>query len=73
MVDPDIFVWLPEDRESIEQEVRRSVTVVSDRLCGAIADPIIRNAEKKRQLAIITSFYRQKIIPRQVLEPSITK
>ena len=56
MADPDIFVWLPEKRRPTEQEVQRSATVVADRLCGAIADPIIRNAQEKRQLATITSF-----------------
>lgn len=47
MADPDIFVWLPEMREPTEQEVQRSATVVADRLCGAVADPIIRNAQEK--------------------------
>lgn len=56
MADPDIFVWLPEKRRPTEQEVQRSANVVADRLCGAVADPIIRNAQEKRQLAAITSF-----------------
>ena len=43
-------------REPNEQEVQRSATVVADRLCGAIADPIIRNAQEKRQLKAITNF-----------------
>lgn len=60
MADPDIFVWLPEKREPTEQEVQRSATVVADRLCGAVADPIIRNAQEKRQLAAITSFLHDK-------------
>ena len=60
MADPDIFVWLPEKREPTEQEVQRSATVVADRLCGALADPIIRNAQEKRQLAAITSFLHDR-------------
>lgn len=60
MADPDIFVWLSERREPTEQEVQRSATVVADRLCGAIADPIIRNAQEKRQLAAITSFLQDR-------------
>lgn len=60
MADPDIFVWLPENRKPTEQEVQRSATVVADRLCGAAADPIIRNAQEKRQLAVITSFLRNR-------------
>ena len=60
MADPDIFVWLPEMREPTEQEVQRSATVVADRLCGAVADPIIRNAQEKRQLAAITRFLHDR-------------
>ena len=60
MADPDIFVWLPEMREPTEQEVQRSATVVADRLCGAVADPIIRNAQEKRQLAAITHFLQNR-------------
>jgi len=60
MADPDIFVWLPEMREPTEQEVQRSATVVADRLCGAVADPIIRNAQEKRQLAAITRFLQDR-------------
>lgn len=56
MTDPDIFVWLREMRDPTDQEVQRSATVVADRLCGAVADPIIRNAQEKRQLATITRF-----------------
>ena len=59
MADPDIFVWLPEMREPTEQEVQRSATVVADRLCGAVADPI-RNAQEKRQLAAITHFLQNR-------------
>lgn len=60
MADPDIFVWLSERREPTEQEVQRSATVVADRLCGAVADPIIRNAQEKRQLDAITSFLQDR-------------
>lgn len=60
MADPDIFVWLSEMREPTEQEIQRSATVVADRLCGAVADPIIRNAQEKRQLAAITRFLQDR-------------
>lgn len=56
MADPDIFVWLSEGRSPAEEEVQRSATIVADRLCGAVADPIIRNAQERRQLAVITKF-----------------
>lgn len=60
MADPDIFVWLDEKRLPEEAEILRSATIVADRLCGAVADPIIRNAQEKRQLAAITSFLKER-------------
>lgn len=53
MADPDIFVWLQPRRDPTEAEVHRAATIVADRLCGAVANPIIRNAQEKRQLAAI--------------------
>lgn len=48
--DVDIFPWLGEARDPTEQEVYRAATIVADRLCGANADPIVRNAQERRQL-----------------------
>lgn len=64
MVDPDIFVWKERGDQGSREEVYRASTIVADRLCGAIADPIIRNAQEQRQLATIKSWleargYRQ--------------
>lgn len=53
MADPDIFIWLPEHRTPTDAEVYRAATIVADRLCGSVANPIIRNAQEKRQLAAI--------------------
>lgn len=60
MADPDIFTWLSENRNPKEAEILRSSTIVADRLCGAVADPIIRNAQEKRQLAAITDLLESK-------------
>jgi len=51
MADPDIFVWLGRGDAATEAEVLRAAAIVADRLCGAVSDPIIRNAQEKRQLA----------------------
>jgi type II restriction enzyme len=53
MADPDIFVWLGRSTPAVETEIHRAATIVADRLCGAVANPIIRNAQEKRQLASI--------------------
>lgn len=64
MADPDIFVWLNRATPAAETEIHRAATIVADRLCGAVANPIIRNAQEKRQLAAIKAWlearqYRQ--------------
>jgi hypothetical protein len=56
MVDPDIFVWKENNTQPSEQEVYRAATIVADRLCGSVANPIIRNAQEKRQLAAIEAW-----------------
>lgn len=68
MLDIDIFPWLEEKRWPKKEERYRSSTIVADRLCGAIADPIVRNAQEKRQLALIESYltrrrYKRKAHP----------
>lgn len=56
MADPDIFVWKEREDRGTKDEVHRASTIVADRLCGAVADPIIRNAQEQRQLASIKTW-----------------
>ncbi len=60
MADPDIFVWLNRPEPVTETELARAATIVADRLCGAMSDPIIRNAQEKRQLAAIGAWLKVK-------------
>ena len=53
MFDPDIFVWLARTKPPSRKDLFRAATVVADRLCGAVASPIVRNAQEKRQLDAI--------------------
>lgn len=53
MADPDIFVWLERKDAPSELELYRASTIVADRLCGSVANPIIRNAQEDRQLKTI--------------------
>ena len=48
LIDQDIFPWLEDKRKPSQVEVDRAATIVADRLCGAMADPIIRNAQEQR-------------------------
>lgn len=64
MADPDIFVWFNRKELATETKIHRAATIVADRLCGSVANPIIRNAQEKRQLAAIKAWlefrhYRQ--------------
>lgn len=56
MADPDIFVWLARGDEPKQEEIHRAATIVADRLCGAQANPIIRNEQEKRQLAKVKAW-----------------
>ena len=56
LADPDIFVWLGRSSPANAGEVHRAATIVADRLCGAVANPIIKNAQEKRQLAAIKAW-----------------
>jgi type II restriction enzyme len=55
MADIDLFVWLGRKKTPVatSDELHRAATIVADRLCGAVTNPIIRNAQEKRQLAAI--------------------
>ncbi|UHC89227.1 XamI family restriction endonuclease [Klebsiella michiganensis] len=56
MADPDIFVWLARGDDPKQEEIHRAATIVADRLCGAQANPIIRNEQEKRQLTKVKAW-----------------
>ncbi len=60
LVDTDIFPWLDTNEAPSEADVERAATIVADRLCGAVADPIIRNAQEQRQLATIKGWLEKR-------------
>ncbi|AGY56398.1 XamI family restriction endonuclease [Gloeobacter kilaueensis] len=56
LADPDIFVWIGRPAPATTQEIHRAAIIVADRLCGAVTNPIIRNAQEARQLAAIKAW-----------------
>lgn len=60
MADSDIFVWLGRKEPATRAEIRRAATIVADRLCGAVANPIIRNAQEERQLTAIAGWLKAR-------------
>jgi hypothetical protein len=60
LIDEDLFPWLVTEATPSAQEVYRAASVVADRLCGVLADPIIRNAQELRQLGVIQKWLSDK-------------
>ncbi len=60
LADRDIFHWLDSDQEPDQLDLYRAATIVADRLCGAISDPIIRNAQEQRQLTAIGGWLEEQ-------------
>ncbi len=53
LLDRDIFPWLDAGKTPTEHERDRASTIIADRRCSAVANPIVRNAQEKRQLKMI--------------------
>ena len=60
MADRDLFVWLEADRAPSAAERERAIAVVSDRVSGATADPVIRNAQESRQLLLLNTWLEER-------------
>jgi len=53
LLDRDIFPWLDAAKAPSDNERDRASTIVADRLCSAVANPIVRNAQEQRQLKLL--------------------
>lgn len=60
LADRDIFTWLNNKHLPAKDEAHRAATIVADRLCGAVADPIVRNAQQQRQIAGIKAWLEKR-------------
>lgn len=57
LLDDDMLPWLAKAKDQpTEEQLLRSASVIADRLCGAQTNPIIRNAQEKRQLEAISKW-----------------
>lgn len=59
LLDRQLFEWLDENRRPSRQERKRASSVIADRLCGADANPIIRNEQERRQIEALSSYLDQ--------------
>lgn len=60
LADDFIFPWLTDGTSPSEGQIDRAAAIVADRLCGTLADPIIRNAQESRQLAAIRAWLTER-------------
>jgi XamI restriction endonuclease len=67
LLDRDIFPWLEAAKAPTAREPDRASTIIADRLCSAVANPIVRNAQEQRQLALIGEFLRERGYRKQAL------
>jgi type II restriction enzyme len=65
LLDRDIFPWLDTRTAPNDHERDRASTIVADRLCSAVANPIVRNAQERRQLAMIGDYLEKRGYVRQ--------
>jgi hypothetical protein len=60
LLDVDIFPWIETGQLPLPENLYRAATIVADRLCGAVTDPIIRNAQQARQRQLVKSWLESR-------------
>lgn len=65
LLDRDIFPWLAQGNRPTATERDRAASIVADRLCSAVASPLIRNAQEQRQLELIEAWLNARGYRRQ--------
>ena len=60
LIDRDICPWISEGRAPVGDEARVAAIVIADRLCGVAANPVIRNAQEKRQLDSVAGWLSER-------------
>ncbi len=59
LIDADLIPWIAVKAKPSKPEIERAATVIADRMCGASSDPIIRNAQERRQLTNLKRWLRK--------------
>jgi hypothetical protein len=60
LLDHDIFPWLSTYQQPDEATLRRAATIVADRLCGTLTNPLIRNAQEQRQFSHLSGWLQSR-------------
>lgn len=53
LLDETLFEWVQTKSPPTSRQIELATVVIGDRRCGAVTDPIIRNAQEARQMATI--------------------
>jgi hypothetical protein len=69
LLDRDVFPWLDNRQPPTDHARDRASTIVADRLCSAVANPIVRNAEEQRQLTLIGEYLKKRGYRKQAPPP----
>jgi len=73
LIDGDLMPWVASGEKPSKLELDRAATVIADRMCGASSDPIIRNAQERRQLTALRRWLRkngyQEISTKEAKDP----
>lgn len=60
LLDPLLYPWLNRGGDATEDELLVARSVLADRVTGAQADPVIRNAQEERQLGAISTWLESR-------------
>ena len=60
LIDHDVFPWIKTSRDPTDDEKKRAFSIITDRLCGALSNSIIRNSQEQKQLRSIAEWLKSK-------------
>lgn len=60
LMDDDLFPWLSDNSTPSKEQRYRASTILADRCCTAVANPIVKNAQEARQLRLVKSFLEER-------------
>jgi hypothetical protein len=60
LMDDDLFPWLSDNSTPSKAQRYRASTILADRCCTAVANPIVKNAQEARQIRLVKSFLEER-------------
>lgn len=76
MLDPELFTWIAIGTMPTKRERDKAIDVISDRVTLAVANPVIRNSQEKRQIKRMEKFlasqpadYQETSAPNDAMPP----